>query len=115
MNWSGSAWQASKTPAKLSPTRTRDMTARRSVSELYSPAKKPGLARRVLRCGSRAPHLNPQSHARLQPRRKERQVKGRSLRINDVPFSRVLAVTAWEGPKLRIHRWWTGPTHAEIE
>src|SRR6267378_5253195 len=64
MNWSGGAWPPSKIPAKSSPTHTRDTPARRSVSERYSLAKTPDLAKRVSTLGS----LSPQ---RSQLRRKE--------------------------------------------
>jgi hypothetical protein len=51
--------------AKLSPTHTRDTTARRSRSERYSPAKTPDLAKHVSTPGSSSPQ--PSQLRRKQP------------------------------------------------
>src|SRR5439155_3658625 len=97
MNWSGGAWPPSKIPARSSPTHTRDTPARSSVSERYSPARTPDLAKRVSKIGSRAPHLNPRKQScrpqRPQLRRNEAETMAdNEFRISEVPPGSALLV-----------------------
>src|SRR6516162_10851965 len=64
MNLSGGAWPSSKILATSSPTRMRGTRAHGSMTERWSPAKTPDLAKR----GSKHGSLNPQGKRRVPTR-----------------------------------------------
>src|SRR5215472_4205169 len=81
----------------------RGTTARRSVSQRYSRAKTPDLAKRALQTGSRAPLLSPRMQRSCSPRRPQLRPKdpqtraGNDFRISEVQHDALSGVAQTRG------------------